>query len=155
MFTAFRISSTDMSTSTPFLRASTPYTPVQKRSAPRKRNSLRSTELVPPGDDHGAHQGGEEQHRDGLEGDDVGLEDGVAHQRGGADPEETAEGVEGGGVEGVDQDVHQEPQQEQGHGQGQEALVVVQVRGAAQRRPGEHDPEEEEHDDGADVDDYL
>src|SRR5947209_18674672 len=70
MFTAFRISSTDMSTSTPFLRASTPYTPVQKRSAPRKRNSLSSTELVPPGDYHGAHEGGEEQDRDGFAGDD-------------------------------------------------------------------------------------
>ena len=58
-------------------------------------------------------------------------------------------------MEGVDQHVHQQSQKEQGHGQGQGALVVVQVRGAAQRGPGEHDPEQEQHDDGAYVDDDL
>ena len=40
MLTALRISSIDISTSTPLRRASTPYTPIENRTAPRRRNWL-------------------------------------------------------------------------------------------------------------------
>ena len=43
MLTELRISSIDMSTSTAFLRASTPYTPMAKSTAPSSRNWLIST----------------------------------------------------------------------------------------------------------------
>src|SRR3954468_6324986 len=70
MLTALRISSIDISTSTPLRRASTPYTPVQNRKAARNRNSFRYTApSVPSRDDDGADQGGEEEHRHDLERD--------------------------------------------------------------------------------------
>src|SRR5512132_904894 len=83
MLTALRMSSIDISTSTVFLRAMTPYTPVQKRIAPSSRNWLRisssTASPVLPGDDDGADQRGEQQHRDDLERDQVLGEDRVAH----------------------------------------------------------------------------
>src|ERR671920_67437 len=74
-FTAVRMSSIDIRTSTPFLRASTPYTPVLKRNADSRRNWLRCTS-VPPRHDDRPDEGGEQQDRDDLEGHDVALEDG-------------------------------------------------------------------------------
>src|SRR5437764_12422736 len=77
MLTALRISSIDMRTSTPFFRASTPYTPMANKAAPRRRHWLSSTGSVPPCQDDGADEGGEEKHRHDLERDEVGREDGV------------------------------------------------------------------------------
>src|SRR4051812_20399692 len=76
MLTALRISSIDMRTSTPFLRASTPYTPAQKSTADSTRNWASSTS-VPPSQDDGADEGGEEHDRYDLEGNQVGREEGV------------------------------------------------------------------------------
>src|SRR5918996_1438057 len=84
MLTALRISSIDISTITVFLRAMTPYTPMQKRIAPSSRNwlSMRSSIAGPtpvlPGDDDGADQGGKQQHRHDLERDQVLRKDRVA-----------------------------------------------------------------------------
>src|SRR5918994_5285190 len=87
MLTALRISSIDISTITVFLRAMTPYTPMQNRIAPSSRNwlSIRSSIAAPlpviPGDDDGADQRRQQQHRDDLERDQVLREDRVAHGR--------------------------------------------------------------------------
>ena len=63
--------------------------------------------------------------------------------------------VDPGRAEGVDDDPDQRGRGGDGHGEGGPAVAGVGVRGAADGRPGEHQPEEQEDDDGADVDQDL
>src|SRR5687768_7809530 len=79
MLTELRISSMLINTMTAFLRAMTPYTPMQNRTAPSSRKLLISMSAsVLPGEDDGADDRGEEDERERPEGQQVGLEDVVA-----------------------------------------------------------------------------
>src|SRR5438128_11113476 len=86
-FTAFSISSIDISTSTAFRRASTPYTPVAKSTAENARtNGSRMVAspsgcigLLPPGQGHGADQRGQQQDGHDLERHDERVEDRRPH----------------------------------------------------------------------------
>src|SRR5438105_11317957 len=71
-FTAFSISSIDISTRTAFRRARTPYTPVENSTAENARTYGRwivaraitaGSRLLPAGQGHGADQRGEQQDR--------------------------------------------------------------------------------------------
>ena len=64
MLTELRISSIDISTITAFLRAITPYTPMQNSTAPSSRNWLiEHRASVLPGQHDGADDGGEQHER--------------------------------------------------------------------------------------------
>ena len=68
MLTELRMSSIDISTSTPLLRARTPYTPMQNRTAPSSRNWLTSIRPQSRLRQHdGADQRGEQDERQGPE----------------------------------------------------------------------------------------
>src|SRR5438270_2552866 len=151
MLTALSINSMDASTSTALRRASTPYTPMQNRTAARNRNWFNSIRSVPPGYGDGAHEGGKKQHGHDFERDQIRPEHGVGHvgralHAGDADLV-VAEGI---GEHGD----HDTEEKEAGQG-GQPPLVVVEGCVAPDRSPGEHGAEQEQHDDGADVDDHL
>src|SRR4051812_47837526 len=161
-FTALRMSSMDMSTITPFRRASTPYTPMANSAAARKRNWLRNIGLpssVPPGQDDGADEGGEQHDRGDLEGDQVGAEDRVAHLLGGL-PElggGLADDLDAGAPPLVPQGPAHGEQEQQADDAADDLLggAVVEVVAGAELGPGQHDAEQEQHDDGADVDEHL
>src|ERR1700712_4442126 len=82
MFTELRISSMLISTITAFLRAMTPYTPMQNSTAPSSRNSLTSISILPSQHDR-ADDGCEEEERQRPERQQVGPEDAVAERGGG------------------------------------------------------------------------
>src|SRR4051812_6937584 len=123
---------------------------MQNSTAARNRNWFKSMESVPSGDGDGADEGGQQEDRHDFERDQVRPEHGVGHVARALDG-----GVHMGVAEGIGQhgnhDAHQE---ERGEGR-QPLLVVVEVDVAADRRAREHGPEQEQHDDGADVDDDL
>src|SRR4051794_33178812 len=81
MLTELRMTSIDISTITAFLRAMTPYTPMQNRTAPSRRNSLISTSVL-PGENDCADHGGEQDEGKGPEREEEGLEDAVTELRG-------------------------------------------------------------------------
>src|SRR5580704_7140004 len=158
MLTAFRISSTDMRTSTLFLRARAPYTPVQNKKAARIRNSLscmRRSSLVPPGDHDGADQRRQEEDGGHFEGDDEVVEDGDPDRGGVAPPVGDQGGVYVDSLETPLQGDRQHAEEEQGDDPGQPPLVVVQLLVAAERRPGEEQAEQHQDHDGADVHQHL
>src|SRR5438270_4293224 len=124
---------------------------MQNRTAARNRNWFRSIRSVPSGDGDSPDEGGQQEDGHDLERDQVRPEHGVGHigralHAGDADLV-VAEGI----GEYGDHDTEQE---QAGQG-GQPPLVVVEGCVAPDRSPGEHRPEQEEHDDGADVDDDL
>jgi hypothetical protein len=86
-----------------------------------------------------------------LERHDIGAEDGVADVGGALD----GDGADLLVAEGVGQHRAEGAEEEKGHQAGQPALIVVQAGVVADGRPGEHDAEQQEHDDGADVDEHL
>src|SRR5207302_2873938 len=106
---------------------------------------------VPPRQDDGADEGGEQEHGDHLEADDVGAEDRVGD---GAGLGGLAE-VELVAPELVGQQVGQHAEDQQRDQAGQDALVVVELAGLPHRRPGQHDAEQEQHQHGPDVDQHL
>src|SRR5437868_158199 len=118
---------------------------MQNRAAPRRRNWL-SSNSIPPGEDDGADEGGEEQDRHDLEGDEVGREDGVADSTGAA---RLADGL-GRALqlaqlvvaEEVDEDVAEHAQEEECGDRRDAALVVVELALVAELGPGEHDAEQ-------------
>src|SRR5688572_3110221 len=129
---------------------------MQKSTAPKRRNWLISTaRSVLPGQDDGADQRGEQEHRHDLEGHEVGREDGVAN---GAGPAGGGDGLLAAALElgellvleEVDEHVAEDAEQEESGDDGDAALVVVELTLVAELGPGEHDAEQEEHDDGAD-----
>ena len=79
MLTEFRMSSIDISTSTAFLRASTPYTPMENRTAPEEEELVdQHGRSVFPGQHDGADHGREQHEGQGPERDQVRPEDRVA-----------------------------------------------------------------------------
>src|SRR5512142_937549 len=70
-----RRSSSDISMTTRFLRTMTPTKPRAKRSSPRTMTaSIGIMDELPPGDDDGADEHGQEQDRGQLEGEEIGAE---------------------------------------------------------------------------------
>src|SRR4029453_18703067 len=135
MLTALRISSIDISTITVFLRAITPYTPIAKRIAASRRNwlSIRSSIAAPSavlsGDDDGAHERRQQQHRHDLERDQVLREDRVAHRGGvaAADGVDLPVGGQGVVAPAVDERVRHDPRQQQCRAQADPPMVVGHV----------------------------
>src|SRR3954453_11571705 len=122
MLTALSISSIDRSTSNAFLRASTPYTPRQKMTAAKSRNSFRYTGSVPSCQRHRADEGGQQEDRGHFERDHVGAEDRVADLRRAPD----GEGAELLVAEAVEQDRAQRAEEEEGDERAEDTLVVVE-----------------------------
>src|SRR5260370_13531889 len=111
--------------------------PVQKRKALRMRTSL-SCMSVPPGEDDGADERGEEQHRDDLEGQDVDAEDVGADVAGAPDRDQRVTELDLLGPEGVDEERDEDTEDEQRRHDGAPALIVVESRAfPPPRRPGE------------------
>src|SRR5215510_7648724 len=79
--TALRMSSTDISTMTALRRARTPKTPIEKRTAPRRRKLAASIGSILASQDDGADGGGEEHERDGQERHQVGGQHVVGDRR--------------------------------------------------------------------------
>src|SRR5512136_1450753 len=67
-----RRSSSDISMTTRFLRTRTPTKPTAKSSRPRTMTaSIGIMDELPPGDDDGPHEHGQEQDRGQLEGEEI------------------------------------------------------------------------------------
>src|ERR1051325_10530563 len=124
--------------------------PVQNRKADSITYWVTGTS-VPPGQDDGADEGGQQQHGHGLEGDDVTAEDRIGDRAGGG----RLGGVQLVSPELVGQQIGEHPEDQERHRPRQGPLVVVVLGRAPHRRPGQHDAEEEQHDDRADVDEDL
>src|SRR5690606_29542422 len=118
MLTALRISSIDISTSTPLRRTITPYTPIENRIADSRRNWFSSigAPSVPSGQDDGPDQGGEQEDGDHLERHEVVTEDRVRHHLGAAVGVGLGRALVGGegellAAEGLDERVAEHQQQ--------------------------------------------
>src|SRR5215216_2986294 len=146
-----------ISTITALRRASTPYTPALNRNAANTSGYISGIAGSPrlsvaAGEDDGADQGGQQQHADRLEGQHV-----VAEQR-------FADGGGGGGglvldplaAEGVGQE-QREGEEHAGpdHESPDPGPQGVVQDPAADRGPGQHDPEQDQDHDRAHVDDHL
>src|SRR6266545_4605621 len=108
--------------------------------------------LVAAGEDDGADQGGQQQHADRLEGQHVVAEDrGAERGGGGRGPVGDARLAEGAGEEHGQHGEHAGTDHE---GADPRAQGVVE-HPPADRRPGQHDAEQDQHHDRADVDDDL
>src|SRR5260370_9616749 len=101
--------------------------PVQKRKALRMRTSL-SCMSVPPGEDDGADERGEEQHRDDLEGQDEDAEDVGADLAGAPDRDQRVTELDLLGPEGVHEKRDEDTQDEQRHHHGAPPMIAVQTR---------------------------
>src|SRR5260370_6194710 len=129
--------------------------PVQNRNALRMRNSLSCTSVL-PGEDDGADERGEEEHGDHFERDDVDPEDVLADGAGAAERHQRVAELDLLAAEGVDEQRGEDTEDEEGGDDGPPPLVVVEAGSfTAHLGPGEHDAEQEEDDDGADVDEDL
>jgi hypothetical protein len=110
----------------------------------------RRTRRTPPGQHDRADQGREQQHRQHLEGQDPVGED--------RDPEVVDAGpgdLDGGQVaERTDDERGEHHEQPAGDRHGQPTVLPVE-RLPTDRRPGEHETEQEQHRDGTDVDHDL
>src|ERR1700687_1739689 len=115
--------------------------PVQNKKALRMRNSLSCTSVL-PGEDDGADEGGEEQHRDDFERDDEDSEDVLADGAGAPERDQRVAELDLLPAEGVDEERDEHAEDEEcGHDRAP-PLVVVEARAlTAHRRPGEHDAE--------------
>ena len=97
-------------------------------------------QISPPGQDDGADEGGEQEHRDDLERDEVGGEDRVA-DRGRVRPVDRRHPGVGGErraapAELVDQGVGHHAEQEQRRGRATEPVLVGEVSGRGRSWPG-------------------
>src|SRR6476659_1625959 len=110
LLTELRMTSIDISTITAFLRAITPYTPMQNSTAPRRRNSLRSISVL-PGEHDCTDDGSEQNERQRPERQQEGLEHAVAELRGG----HLGSGLQPIVAEALDQDVEHRAQHQQRH----------------------------------------
>src|SRR5260370_39782263 len=129
--------------------------PVQNKKALRMRNSLSCTSVL-PGEDDGADERGEEQHRDHFERDDVDAEDVLPDGAGASERHQGVAELDLLAAEGVDEERDEDTEDKEGGDDGAPSLVVVEARSlTAHRRSGEHDAEQEQDDDGADVDQDL
>src|ERR1700674_375973 len=129
--------------------------PVQNKKALRMRNSLSCTSVL-PGEDDGADKRGEEQHRDHFERDDEDPEDVLADGAGAPERHERVAELDLLPAEGVDEERDEHTEDEERGDDGAPTLVVVEAGTlTAHRRPGEHDPEQEQDDHRADVDEDL
>src|SRR5438132_9668231 len=131
--------------------------PMQKSTAARSRNWLRYTSRlsVSPGDGHGAHERGEQEHGYHLEGDHVGAEKRVTQVGGTRQERRVFRELELRVTPRLHEHDPEHPEKEQRDDRAERLLVVVEAGVASDRRARQHDPEEEEHDDGSDVDDDL
>jgi hypothetical protein len=153
MLTALSISSIDIRTRTALRRASTPYTPVENSAADRK-----STKREP---DHGRSflprqhdrpdQRRQQQERDHLERQDEPAEDRRPDRRNRA-----LHRVDAGGIP-VERRLDQvdQPAEDRERDQERHATPLIVERLASDRRLRQHQPEQEQDHDRADVDQDL
>src|SRR5450631_1942547 len=129
--------------------------PVQNKKALRIRNSLSCTSVL-SGEHDGADQRGEEQHRDDLERHDKDPEDVLSYGAGAPERDERFAEMDLLAPEGVDEQRDEDPKDEEGRHERAPPLVVVQALSLAPHgSAGEHDPEQEQDDHRADVDEDL
>src|SRR5439155_26072557 len=123
--------------------------PMQNSTAARSRNWLRYTSLpsISPGDRNGAHERGEQEHGDHLEGNHVRAEERVAQVGGAWQERRVLRELELGVTPRLHDHDAEHAEEEQRDDRAERLLVVVEAGVASDRRARQHDAEEKEDDD--------